>query len=80
MVLATMHTGHFEFIVLADTEENAIDLMKKAWDRHVEREGGWEWAFVESSVFVTFIRQGDILRDGTLIHSYDVPAPHWLHN
>lgn len=78
MYLATLHTGHFEFVALGDTEENARALMEKAWKKHQKQfEAEWDWEFMSDSVGVTFIRVGDILRDGWLMHSYDLPAPHW---
>lgn len=80
MYLATLDTPNFEFIVLGDSKENALELMQKAWNKHQEQtNASWDWNFIESSVFVTFIRQGDILRDKELMHTYDIPSPHW-HN
>lgn len=72
MYLATLDTPNFEFIVLAGSEEHAIELMQKAWNKHQEQTNAyWDWQDVEDSVFLTFIRQGDIIRNGELIHSYD---------
>lgn len=80
MYLATLDTPNFEFIVLGDSKENALELMQKAWDKHREQTNAdWDWQYVESGVFVTFIRQGDIIRNGELMHTYDIPSPHW-HN
>ena len=72
MYLATLDTPNFEFLAVDDTREEALELMRKAWDKHREQTNAyWDWQDVEDSVFVTFIRQGDIIRNGELIHSYD---------
>lgn len=73
MYLASLHNGHSELIVLGMDQDHALELLQAAWQR--ESDEPWEW--VEYAVFSTFIRQGDILRDGELIHSYDTAA-RWL--
>lgn len=78
MYLATLDTPNYEFIVLGDSEEHAIELLQKAWNKHQEQTNAdWDWQFIEDSVYVTFIRQGDIIRNGELMHTYDIPSPHW---
>ncbi len=37
MYLATLETPNYDFIVLGDSEENAIELMQKAWNKHKEQ-------------------------------------------
>jgi hypothetical protein len=78
MYLATMHTGHFEFRAVGNSESEAIELMREAWDRHTERDGGWPWEFMSDSVSVEFLRLGDVYRDSNLIRNMNKPSPHWL--
>ena len=78
MYLATMHTGHFEFRAIGESEENARDLLRLAWERHTEDFGGWDWEFIEDCVSVDFLRLGDVYRDSNLIRNMNTPSPHWL--
>jgi hypothetical protein len=74
MFLATLDTPNFGFVVLEDTKENALELMRQAWNKHQEQtDAQWDWERLEDSVFITFIRCGDVLRDTELMHSYDTP-------
>lgn len=78
MYLATMHTGHFEFRAVGASESEAIELMRQAWERHIEHTGGWDWEFMADGVAVDFLRLGDVFRDSNLIRSMNKPSPHWL--
>lgn len=72
MYLAELQTPNYQFFTIGDTEEKAIALMKKGWEKHIAGcEGCWKWEEVKEDVFVRFTRTGDIWRDGTLLHSYD---------
>ena len=74
MYLATLKTRNFDFLVIDKDEESAKNLLRQAWNRHQEQtDAEWDWDFVSDSVFVTFIRCGDVLRDGELMHTYDTP-------
>lgn len=74
MYLATLDTPNFGFVVLEDTQKEALELMRKAWEKHREQtRADWDWDFVSDSVCVTFVRCGDVRLDGELIHSYDTP-------
>lgn len=74
MYLATLKTRNFDFLVIDKDEASAKDLLRQAWNRHQEQtDAEWDWDFVSDSVFVTFIRCGDVLRDGELMHTYDTP-------
>lgn len=75
MYLATLYTRHFEFVALGDSEENARGLIEKAWKKHRKQtKAEWTWQDVRGDVGMTFIRQGDVLRDGLLMHSYNTPT------
>lgn len=74
MYLATLDTPNFAFVVLEDTEKDALELMRKAWEKHQEQtDAEWDWDFISDSVWVTFVRCGDVLRDGELMHTYNTP-------
>lgn len=72
MYLAKLDTTNFEFLAVSQDEEGAIELLKKAWNRHAEEYGAtYDWEFVSHSVSVFCTRSGDVWRDGNLMHSYD---------
>ena len=74
MYLATLDTRHFSFVALDTTEEETLAQMQQAWIIHQEQTGAtYEWEEIKEDVSLTFIRQGDVLRNYTLIHSYDKP-------
>lgn len=76
MYLAQLQTSNYQFLAVGHSQEHALELMRKAWERHVEGcENCYEWEFVKGDVDVRFTRSGDIWRDGTLIHSHDSSDP-----
>lgn len=78
MYLARLETSNFEFLAVAQSREDALGYLEKAWNRHIENcEGCYSWEFVKDSAWVIFTRSGDIWRDGDLIHSHDSADP-WI--
>lgn len=75
MYLATLNAENYEFMTLASSPELAMQLLQAACYKHRDKFSyEYDWSEFEPNVFCTFIRQGDILRNGVLIHSYDTAA------
>lgn len=74
MWLGTIETTNWEFIALGDTEKEVKSIMRKAWAMHQNQTGAWlDWDELKDDLKIVFIRQGDVLRDFQLLHTYDKP-------
>lgn len=75
MYLATLTAGNCEFLAVGNSLADAVENLKRVWQKRLD-DGltAYGWEFVHEDVFVRFVRSGDVLVDGTLIHSYDTAA------
>ena len=64
LFVATMSTRHYDFMVIAESEEAARRAMAAAWDVHCDQTGAFREAFTQDDVNVTPITPGIVLRDG----------------
>lgn len=64
LFLAEMQTRHYDFTVVAESEEAARAAMAAAWEVHCDQTGAYREAFDQDDVNVTPITPGVVLRDG----------------
>ena len=64
MVLATFQTRHFDFTVVADTEQAAREALAQAWEKHCEQVRVFGVPFMQDDVNVYPVTPGVVLRDG----------------
>lgn len=65
LVLATFQTRHYDFTVVAESEEAARTAMARAWEVHCDQvPGAFRNVFSQDDVNVTPITPGVVLRDG----------------
>lgn len=70
MFLALLNTPNFEFHALGADREQAMDAMRKAWNKHAREYGARDrWSDVSDDVNVVAIAVGGALRDGETIVS-----------
>lgn len=67
MVIAGFDTPKFDFLCAADTREQAIGLMRRAWRVHCDRTGADPAYFNTDDVWTVELAPGQALRDGTRI-------------
>lgn len=78
MYWANLETRSFSFDTFGNSEDEARELMRQAWQEHKKdmgRDAQWlyEWWELEDSVVVTFVRIGDALRDKEVLFSGNTP-------
>lgn len=74
VVMATLSTANFEFMTIADTDEQAKELMRKAWQTHRERTGAiYRWREMSEDVSIKTVTVGQAYRDGEPMTVSDGP-------
>lgn len=72
MIIAHLETRHFSFSAYGSTEEEARNLLRRAWDKHRQYSPEiwtWEELELEEDVWCQFVRLGDVYRDNQLLIS-----------
>lgn len=68
MVVATLNSGHFNWIALGNTNDEALDALIDAWERHQkEYNGAVSFSEFRDDVMFQELQPGQCSRDGWIM-------------
>lgn len=63
--MATLDTGHYSFMAAGQSDQDAREHLRRAWEHHAALTGAsYTWAYLAEDVNVLVLTSGTTLRDG----------------